>query len=64
MLRLLTIFAMFLVAGTVQSRSQHQAADLQRVAILGLALSLVVETPTTSQRDWQSKIPLIAKSYQ
>src|SRR5437016_5643014 len=35
MLRLLTIFGMFLVAGTSPVHAQHQEADLQRVAIPG-----------------------------
>src|SRR5262245_8837614 len=45
MLRLLTIFAMFLVAGTGPVKAQHQEADLQRVAIPGAGFDLVVATP-------------------
>jgi len=45
MLRLLTIFAMFLVAGANPVQAQHQEAVLQRVAIPGAGFDLLVATP-------------------
>ena len=45
MLRLLTIFAMLLVAGTNPVQAQHQEAVLHRVAIPGAGFDLVVATP-------------------
>jgi hypothetical protein len=45
MLRLLTIFAMFLVAGISPLQAQHQEADLQRVALPGAGFDLVVAIP-------------------
>jgi hypothetical protein len=45
MLRLLTIFAMFLVGGTSPVQAQHQEADLERVAIPGAGFDLVVAIP-------------------
>ena len=45
MLRLLTIFAMLLVAGTNPVQAQHQEAVLQRVAIPGAGFDLLVATP-------------------
>jgi hypothetical protein len=46
MLRLLTIFAMFLVAGTSPVQAQHQEADPERVAIPAAGLDLVVAIPS------------------
>ena len=44
MLRLLTIFAMFLVVEANPVQAQHQEAALQRVAIPGAGFDLVVAT--------------------
>src|SRR5262245_54576656 len=45
MLRLLTICAMFLVAGANPVQAQYQEAVLERVAIPGAGFDLVVATP-------------------
>ena len=45
MLRLLTICAMFLVAGANPVQAQYQEAVLERVAIPGAGFDLLVATP-------------------
>jgi hypothetical protein len=47
MLRLLTIFSFFLVAGANPVQAQHQEAVLQRVPIPGAGIDLVLATPNS-----------------